>query len=130
MLCLPTAPFRNHKIVSDLLAAWRADNSARFSANESNFPIQFAFTLRADGYWDAILEDSPMITGNTRSQDIPKTYRPNGAIYLQTVDSLLKNKTFYIDAKPYIMANEDSIDINNLEDLKVAELLFKNRYAK
>jgi CMP-N-acetylneuraminic acid synthetase len=67
-----------------------------------------------------------MITGNTRSQDIPKRYRPNGAMYLNTRGNFIKNMNFYKNAKPYSMTLIDSIDIDNLLDFKIAEIIMKD----
>jgi len=123
MLCLPTAPLRNHATVARLLADWKVDQQPRFSACQYNFPIQFAFDIDAEGQWQPISEDSPMITGNTRSQDIPKRYRPNGAIYLHKKESLYHNKTFYIDAKPFLISEIESTDVDTELDFALAEVL-------
>ena len=131
MLCLPTAPMRDHKSVERFLEAWSIDNCARFSASVYDFPIQFAFDIVSDGDWKALSQESPMITGNTRSQDIPKRYHPNGAIYLQKTDSLHTNKTFYIDAKPFLLSPYESVDVDNEIDFKFAELLIgKKEHGK
>lgn len=127
MLCLPTAPLRNHKTVKNLLAAWDLEQKPLFSASEYPFPIQFAFDIVSDGSWSPILEDSPMITGNTRSQDIPKRYRPNGAIYLHRVDQLHKSKTFYIGAKPFLISEIESTDVDNEIDFELAETLISSQ---
>ena len=127
MLCLPTAPLRSHLTVKKFLDNWRSDYSARFSASAYSFPIQFAFDIDNDGSWIPLLDDSPMLTGNTRSQDIPTRYRPNGAIYLQTVEELFKNKTFYINAKPFLISQVESTDVDSEVDFKLAELLIDYR---
>ena len=63
---------------------------------------------------------------NKRRQELPKFYRPNGAIYITTPDSLRKNKTF-IPKKtmPYIMPQERSVDLDTEFDFKLAEYLLK-----
>jgi CMP-N,N'-diacetyllegionaminic acid synthase len=127
MLCLPTAPLRSHDTVASLLQAWEVDYHARFSASSYGFPIQFAFDIDADGAWEPIADDSPMLTGNTRSQDIPTRYRPNGAIYLQRTDRLRKDKTFYIDAKPFLISEIESTDVDTEIDFKFAEILIAER---
>ena len=59
-----------------------------------------------------------------RSQDLPKAYRPNGAIYISTPDVIKERKTFYTDRTiPYIMPKERSIDIDTEFDFKLAELI-------
>lgn len=127
MLCLPTAPLRTFDTVSRMLKEWDRDGLARFSASEYDFPIQFGFDIDANGDWVPLLDDSPMITGNTRSQDIPIRYRPNGAIYLQKTETLGRTKTFYLEAKPFLMDEFESIDVDNELDFKIAEVVIKEK---
>jgi len=129
MLCLPTAPLRIHQTVQNLLEAWQVDQIPRFSASKYDFPVQFSFDIDVDGNWVPDSDQSPMLTGNTRSQDIPTRYRPNGAIYLQTKSNLLKNKTFYLDAKPFLISEIESTDVDTELDFKYAELLLKDQLA-
>lgn len=123
MLALPTAPLRTHTTVERLLEEWRSDYCARFSASSYDFPIQFAFDISVDGEWEPVFSNSPMLTGKTRSQDIPTKYRPNGAIYLQRTETLFKNNTFYKNAKPFLISDTESTDVDTELDFKLAELL-------
>lgn len=125
MLCLPTAPFRSFDTVARLLAEWRSDRIARFSAAKYDFPIQFGFEINDQGFWLPCFDDSPMITGNTRSQDISPRYRPTGAIYLQKTQSLRSSPTFYLDAKPFLTDEMESLDVDTVLDLKTAESLLE-----
>ena len=127
MQCLPTCPLRDHEVVRGLLNQWANNKKPIFSANENNFPAQFAFTLsKDDSSWIPLIEDSPMLSGNTRSQDIVKTYRPNGAMYLQHIDNIDK-QTLYIDASVYLMNREDAIDIDTEFDFTVCEYLLSKK---
>ncbi|NIQ14884.1 MAG: hypothetical protein GTO02_10970, partial [Candidatus Dadabacteria bacterium] len=87
--------------------------------------ISFAFTLNEDKSWSPLIEDNPMITGNTRSQNQQVTYHPNGAIYIRNISDLADQKlmTLYTNAKPLVMSNLDSIDIDNEIDFRLAEAL-------
>lgn len=123
MLCLPTAPLRNHTTVKRLLEEWKKDNCARFSASSYDFPIQFAFDISTFGDWEPVFNNSPMVTGNTRSQDIPIKYRPNGAIYLQKTETLFRNNNFYNEAKPFLISDIESTDVDTAIEFKLAELL-------
>lgn len=121
MLCLPTCPLRNHRIVADLLNKWNQDHTPVFSAVAYDFPTQFAFTLSKDNTkWLPVNKNSPLLSGNTRSQDIEKTYRPNGAIYIQHVDNI-ENSSLYVNTDVYIMTREDSIDIDTEIDFLICE---------
>ena len=77
------------------------------------------------GGWEPFLQDSPMITGNTRSQNQKDFYHPNGAIYIRNIEDLSDDNlaTLYSGALPYLMSREDSVDIDSAIDFKLAEAL-------
>jgi CMP-N-acetylneuraminic acid synthetase len=66
-----------------------------------------------------------MLTGNTRSQDQITAYHPNGAIYLRDIEDLrsAELKTIYQGCAPFIMEKSLSVDIDTIEDFKLAEAL-------
>ncbi|MDX1735776.1 MAG: hypothetical protein R3228_15485, partial [Halioglobus sp.] len=86
------------------------------------------FTIDDDGEWRPLFEHSPMLTGNTRSQDQVNTYHPNGAIYLREVADLAAPdlKTLYQGALPYIMDRSLSVDVDTEDDFKLAEMKLRN----
>lgn len=122
MLCLPTCPLRTHRVVAEMLDIWQRDQTPIFSGVQYDFPVQFAFELSEQNDWKPLFTDSPMITGNTRSQDIQKMYRPNGAMYLQHVDNLVL-KTLYEKAQVYLMSLDQSVDVDTELDFKYCDLL-------
>lgn len=66
----------------------------------------------------------------TRRQ-LPKIYKPNGAIFISRPEILFKHRSFYCDKTlPYIMPLKRSIDIDNEIDLKLAGLIIKNERNK
>lgn len=63
---------------------------------------------------------------NKRSQDLPKFYRLNGAIYLASVDYFKSNNGFLgNETKAFIMSQNRSVDIDSITDFKLAEILIK-----
>ena len=122
MLCLPTAPFRSHSTVERIVNAWRKDGEARFSAARYDFPTQFSFDIDQCGRWIPDTPDSPMVTGDTRSQDIPTRYRPTGAVYLQRTSTLGHLKTFYLEALPFLTDKQESMDVDTELDFRIAEI--------
>jgi CMP-N,N'-diacetyllegionaminic acid synthase len=128
LLGLPTVPLRNHQHVNEAISLFEKKKKAIFSATEYGFPIAFAFNLGSDESWSPVSEDTPMLTGNTRSQDQKIAYHPNGAIYIRDVMDLSKPNllTLYNDALPYLMSREDSVDIDNKVDFLIAEALIHN----
>lgn len=64
----------------------------------------------------------------TRRQELPEIYRTNGAVYVAKTEKLIKEKTFELDdITGYVMSGENSIDIDNELDFKIAELLIKEQ---
>lgn len=127
-LGLPTCPLRNANHIKEAANLYLKYNKPVFSACEYDFHVAFAFSIKDDKSkdWVSLIENSPLITGNTRSQDQKKYYHPNGGIYILKAEELIyKNtKTFYEKAIPYIMSKSDSIDIDNERDLNIAESYF------
>ncbi|WP_416687631.1 acylneuraminate cytidylyltransferase family protein [Candidatus Pseudothioglobus sp. Uisw_041] len=128
ILALPTAPFRTTAHINEAIDLYETLGKPVFSAVQYGFSISFAFT-QSDNNWQAVFEDSPMITGNTRSQDQAEIYHPNGAIYLRPINDLRSNEltTLYEGAIPYIMSDIDSADIDNEIDFMVAAAVIKSK---
>lgn len=124
MLCLPTMPLRTRVHIDEAVALSSRYNRAVFSAVEYDFATSFGFTISEGGEWQPLFENSPMVTGNTRSQDQVKTYHPNGAIYLRDIGDLRlgKIRTLYDGALPYVMDRSLSVDIDTEEDFRIAEI--------
>lgn len=122
---LPTVPFRNAPQVVEAIALFEKSGKAVFSATEYGFPISFAFHQDAEQGWKAVSENSPMITGNTRSQDQVQAFHPNGAIYVRKISDLADQelRTLYSQATPYFMDRNHSVDIDNETDFIVASAM-------
>ena len=62
------------------------------------------------------------------SQDLPKRYQINGAIFISEKNSYLKYKRFFNRPKSiaFIMPKKYSIDIDNEFDYKIAKNLLEN----
>jgi len=63
----------------------------------------------------------------TPRQKLPQTLQPNGAIYIFKKDDFFVNNQIPRDKiYPYIMAEELSIDIDDINDFKQAEIVMRN----
>lgn len=61
-----------------------------------------------------------------RRQDFPEFYILNGAIYINKISMILKEKCFVNeDTIPYIMDRNKSIDIDNMLDARIVELILE-----
>lgn len=64
----------------------------------------------------------------TRRQDLKNYYWKNGAVYAIKTDILMeKNSIFGETCRPFVMPEERSINIDSLLDLKMIELLMKEK---
>ena len=133
-LALPTAPLRNHQTVAKVLEVFESTNYPLFSCNAYDFPVQFAFRKddKNNEYqnWTSIFDESPMITGNTRSQDIEKLLRPNGALYINKKSNFLDSKILYKNANAFEISRKESMDIDTELDFKIVEILIKEDNEK
>jgi len=58
-------------------------------------------------------------------------YLRNGAIYACKRNVLMRQNSFKgKDSRPYIMTEEESVNIDSVLDFQIAELLIKNRRSK
>ena len=63
-----------------------------------------------------------------RRQDLPRAYRPNGAIFISTPEVLYEYRTFYTpNTIAYIMPPERSVDIDTEFDFLLAEFLIRRQ---
>ena len=122
-LLLPTAPFRTATHVKEGFALLTDEVDGVVSLTTFEFPPQLSVTLES-GLVQPVFDPCPLLTGDTRSQDQTVIYRPNGAFYMQWMQSFLANRNFWKGAvRGYVMDRSDSVDIDRLEDLRYAEFL-------
>ena len=119
----PTSPVRNANNIDEsveLLLRKNADSI--ISVTALNHPIE----------WTNILPDDFSLDGfflnqyeGMRSQDFPKRYIINGAIYLNDIQILKKTSSLINCGKSfaYIMEKENSIDVDTQFDFMIAETL-------
>jgi CMP-N-acetylneuraminic acid synthetase len=124
-LALPTVPLRKSVHINEALDLYENHGRPVFSATTYNFPVSFAFRIDDQGDWSPVFSDSPMVTGNTRSQNQAAACHPNGAIYVRAIADLSKPDlmSFYQDARPYLMEPQVSVDIDSEIDFALATAL-------
>ena len=66
-----------------------------------------------------------------RRQDLPKTYKTNGAIYFFTKSDFIKNKGIPSNnGYAYIMKKSESYDIDSIDDIKCVNKILKDKNRK
>ncbi|WP_323126486.1 acylneuraminate cytidylyltransferase family protein [Aliarcobacter butzleri] len=126
ILLQPTSPLRDEKdIDSAIKLLIQKKVSALISTKEIDNKILKAFKNNENGYLEGIANNKyPFM----RRQDLPKTFMPNGAIYIVSVKDFLKKKRLFTDKTiSFEMSEEKSFDIDTKEDLnKCNDILNRN----
>jgi CMP-N-acetylneuraminic acid synthetase len=123
VLLQPTSPLRKARDISDAIELLEQKNAdAIISVCEVDHSPLWMNTLPDNLSMDKFIRDD---VKNVRSQDLPKNYRLNGAIYICRTTELLKNGTFFIleNIFAYIMNRETSVDIDDFSDLALAKCI-------
>lgn len=128
VLLQPTSPLRDHKDIDETIKL--------FLVNKPEFLVS-VYRLEHSSYCSFQLKGKYLkpISGwkyfKLNRQEIPKTYMPNGAIYISTPKAIKKYRMFLSTKTiPYIMSREKSVDIDEEIDFKIAEFLLKNHVIK
>ncbi len=86
----------------------------------------WAHSITADGL------PKPLFPGSTstRSQDLEGLYCPSGSIWISTTSSLNNHSTFYSPGWKFaILPWEQSVDIDDMDDMRMADLILRERTA-
>lgn len=126
-LLLPTCPFRSAEDISNAADLLTANEFGVVSVCEMADPVQLSMTVDSETAVidpEALLKPSPLVTGQTRSQDFRKYYRVNGGIYLAWLEQFrLADNFFQGRVKAHAMPQERSVDVDTELDLAIAELI-------
>jgi CMP-N-acetylneuraminic acid synthetase len=123
VLLQPTSPLRSASNISEAIEILTEKNAdAVISVCESEHSMFWMNTLPVDKSLTKFLSDK---VKNHRSQDIPKSYRLNGAIYICKSSRLIEEKSFFIEDNifAYVMDKKKSVDIDDSDDFNYASYL-------
>lgn len=132
-LFLPTCPFRTATHIKEGMTLLQEDDFSVVSVTTMEDPVQLSLTIGDDNVMnpEALLSPSPLVTGNTRSQDMETYYRVNGGFYIAWLKKFKEKENFFQGkVKAYKMERLYSIDIDYELDFEWAEFLIKNEYLK
>ena len=122
ILLQPTSPLRSACDIDsafDLLDGSNADGV--ISVYEPGHTPYKALVVDQNGMLKGLVSDSAPFM---RRQDCPKTFCPNGAIYIfRAIDFMTSGRITLVNTIPYVMPAESSIDIDNELDLRMAEAI-------
>jgi CMP-N,N'-diacetyllegionaminic acid synthase len=125
----PTSPLRraNHIIEAFQLFSERLNVDVVVSVSECPQPLEFINELKADLSMENFVNKREI----KRSQELTKAYRLNGSIIIANV--LLNNafSKFYSERSiAYVMDDIDGVDIDTLDEFRMAECIMKIRGEK
>ena len=128
VLLQPTSPLRNETHIDEaieFLLKKKAD--AVISVCEMKHSPLWCNTLPEDKNMENFLKKS---IKNLRSQDLPKFYSLNGAIYICKSDRLIDENTFFIkdNIYAYVMDTISSVDVDDYIDYLFAKFILENNF--
>jgi CMP-N,N'-diacetyllegionaminic acid synthase len=124
VLLQPTSPLRTSIDIDSAFEIMFDNNStAIISVFETDNKILKSFKYGVNGYIEGISNNKyPFM----RRQDLPKTYMPNGAIYIVNIDAFRISRGFMTDRTScYVMPITRSLDIDTELDLRSIERIIK-----
>ena len=125
ILLQPTSPLRDEKSIDEAIEfIFEKSADCVISVCEAEHSPLWMNSLESDLSMENFI---PKEIENLRSQDLKKYYRINGAIYIVEVNKFLNEKTLFLkkNSFAFIMSKENSIDIDEEIDFKLAEVLLK-----
>jgi CMP-N,N'-diacetyllegionaminic acid synthase len=131
LLLQPTSPLRTSGDINDAISIMRTNNAdAVVSVTEIPKMAHDYITQKIDE--NGILSEAAHSLGEYFNPDFPSRYMWNGAIYLNRVGSILKDKTFRPEDRTFAlkMPKERSIDIDTELDFTLAECIIRNYLRK
>lgn len=120
VLLQPTSPLRTHEDINEAMELYfNSGCSAVISGYELDRDLLKVFVINDEGRLAAPAgQNFPFLP----RQQLPRVFQPNGAIYIVKADLFMQTHSLLTsDTRPFSMDKEKSIDIDNIEDLRIAE---------
>lgn len=125
LLLQPTSPLRRASDIDNAYEKFiKSKATALISVVTPKFHPLKSFKIGGEGFLEGVVNnDYPFMP----RQELPKTFYPNGAIYMICKENFTENqKLITHETIPYEMNQDNSIDIDTEEDIKRVEKKFKN----
>lgn len=122
----PTSPLRKSFDIDKALEVMIARNApVVVSVCLSNKPIHWNYFIKEDGL---LKPCNPYKSRSTNRQQFPKTYFPNGALFISEIDYFVKKNSFYTSSTlAFVMPEERSIDIDSQIDFFTAQAIIDSK---
>lgn len=120
---LPTSPFRQVSLIRESITQFAKTKKSSFAAAPYDFHVSFAFET-LNGSWSPLLgHESPMVSGQTQSQDQKKYLHPCGSFYIINTGCIQNMQTIYHQSEPIEVDRLSALDVDTAEDLDYLRLL-------
>ena len=125
-LLQPTSPMRTADDINSAYKIFEKNKAfAVLSMTELDHPLSWCGLLGEGNSLNGFISKS----SNKQRQSLDTYYRPNGAIYIASINEFKNDQFLYREgAYAYIMSKEKSVDIDTEFDFRFAEFLLN--YAK
>jgi CMP-N-acetylneuraminic acid synthetase len=127
VILLPTSPLRTAEDVAAAVAAYEA-SGAKVLMSVSEYEHTPFAALRMDGA--GLLSPYFPEHSGKKSQQMPRAYRPNGAVtVLDAAEFQARRSYYFYPMASYLMPRERSVDVDDAGDLVLAESILASRGA-
>lgn len=118
----PTSPLRTATHIDKAFAEMKSKNSLMcLSVVPLKKSPYKSFMLTNEGFLLSLFDET---LSNANRQALPVTYYPNGAIYIFPISEFIKKGGFPSNGSvPFVMSEQESIDIDSEEDIVMLEKL-------
>ncbi|NLK66993.1 MAG: NTP transferase domain-containing protein [Campylobacteraceae bacterium] len=125
VLLQPTSPLRNETHIKEAFLKFKQNKIGSLISVKKSTHHPFKSIVLDGGEFRAVRELKDL---ESPRQLLPLSYDPNGAIYINFIEDLFKYRRFFIEPIDiYEMDQENSIDIDSLEDLQKANLVLEKK---
>ena len=130
VLLQPTSPLRDvHDIETAFNLFFSHKATGLISGYEPEKTPYKSFKINNEGWLEGMIDNkSPFIN----RQQLPKTFYPNGAIFIVNINEFIKNDSLFTSRTiPFVMSPEKNIDIDTMEDIdKITKKIIENKHNK
>lgn len=115
----PTSPLRNTDDIDGAISMFKKEKAdSVISYVEEEHPIRWHKYIGSDGKFENIFQDTIR-----NRQEERKSYYPNGAVFVFSVNLIMKEKYYGDNSFAYVMPKVRSVDVDYLDDFEYAEYL-------
>lgn len=120
----PTSPLRTYQDIDRAVEVYKKKGAHTvISVNEAEHPPTWYKKINTQGM---LVDYIPLVDNSLNRQEEEKSYLPNGAIYIFNFKELKQNYSYYNSKTyPYIMTQENSVDIDTHLDFMLAEIMYE-----